>query len=453
MLLLLLLAATATSPSRRHGRGSQAVSEPRPRRGGLDLTPSCVGDGKTDCTECLQEAINVATCHNRPAPCTAQTLLLPAGIYTVSSQLNAPHDPPLRLMGDGYAESVISASRPMAAVLNFTCLSGPGVAPAGGAATPIPIEGAYIGDLTISANKLANYSIFAPGMARSRFNRVKVDGALIVGVSLGFGWCNYIEGCRFGGNGIGLHTYNSANNIDVIDCIFEANYRAGFYMSGGYQILAQGNTLESNGIAIVVEAVEGVEISSNYFEANPDKTLASGEVVTLQPNSETSTAPPIAMHSDILLNGASSFHDGSSFFPRAQNPGWEYGRGYCPGSVTIRGNTHSPAANTSLIYAVCGSDIVIEGNSGDSAHKTRAGYHLLETGSDPELYLIKHLSVKGNVGFPSLFKLHDSTSLRHQIRTRMALLVFTRGWSKAHGRATGAAIYYNLHLVSQRGLI
>ena len=181
-------------------------------------------------------------------------------------------------------------------------------------------------------------------------------------------------------------------------------------MSGGYQILAQGNTLESNGIAIVVEAVEGVEISSNYFEANPDKSFAGGELVTLQPNSETSTAPPVAMHSDILLNGANSFHGGSSFFPHAQNPGWQYGRGYCPGSVTIRGNTHSPAANTSLIYAVCGSDIVIEGNSGDSFHKTRAGYHLLETGSDPELYLIKHLSVKGNVGFPSLFKLHEPSS-------------------------------------------
>ena len=225
--MVAMATAATTSPSRRGRRGGsqQAVPEPRPRRDGLDLTPSCVGDGKADCTECLQEAINTATCQNRPAPCTTQTLLLPAGIYMVSSQLNAPHDPPLRLMGDGYAESVITASRPMAAVLNFTCLSGPGVAPAGGAATPRPIEGVYIGDLTISANKLANYSIFAPGMARSRFNRVKVDGALIVGLSLGFGWCNYIEGCRFGGNGIGLHTYNSANNIDVIDCIFEANYQ------------------------------------------------------------------------------------------------------------------------------------------------------------------------------------------------------------------------------------
>ena len=45
-----------------------------------------------------------------------------------------------------------------------------------------------------------------------------------------------IEGCRFGGNGVGLHTYASANNIDVIDSIFEGNTGVGYYVSGGAQI-------------------------------------------------------------------------------------------------------------------------------------------------------------------------------------------------------------------------
>ena len=40
-------------------------------------------------------------------------------------------------------------------------------------------------DIEISAARLANYSIFAPGIARSRFVRVAVNGALNVGMSIG----------------------------------------------------------------------------------------------------------------------------------------------------------------------------------------------------------------------------------------------------------------------------
>ncbi len=96
----------------------------------------------------------------------------------------------------------------MHAVLNFSCLSGP----TEGAAAPIPMENVYVADLEISANGKANFSIFAPGIARSRFERLEISGALTAGMSVGYGWCNYVEGCRFGGNEIGLHTYNSANN-------------------------------------------------------------------------------------------------------------------------------------------------------------------------------------------------------------------------------------------------
>ena len=38
------------------------------------------------------------------------------------------------------------------------------------------------------------------------------------------------------------------------------------------------------------------------------------------------------------------------------------------------------------------------------------GLILFETGSDPELFSIKHLSVKGNIGFAALFQLREATS-------------------------------------------
>jgi hypothetical protein len=59
-----------------------------------------------------------------------------------------------------------------------------------GPAAPISTEGQYVGDIDIDGAGLTNYTIFAPGMSRSRFVRVSVGGALNVGLSIGYGWCN-----------------------------------------------------------------------------------------------------------------------------------------------------------------------------------------------------------------------------------------------------------------------
>ena len=87
----------------------------------------------------------------------------------------------------------------MHAVLNFTCLSGPL-----GPGAPIPTEGHHISDISIYGQKLADYSIFAPGILYSRFERVFAGTSLKAGMSFGYGWINYVENCRFSGNGIGL---------------------------------------------------------------------------------------------------------------------------------------------------------------------------------------------------------------------------------------------------------
>jgi len=95
-----------------------------------------------------------------------------------------------------------------------------------------------------------------------------------------YGWCNYVEGCRFTSNGIGLHAYNSANNIDVVDCIFEGNDGTGLYASGGAQYNIEGNVLEGNGgPGIIVMGAAGVQIASNYFEKNCQPATASGRAV------------------------------------------------------------------------------------------------------------------------------------------------------------------------------
>ena len=171
----------------------------------------------TDDAPALQKAIDAATEQGR-------ALLLPAGHYRINSTLTilssarthfAKPGPgyakaPLRLIGEGYALTRISAAVAMHAILNYSSNN----SELYGAACPIPTENQYISDLSLEAGGKANYSLFAPGIARSRFQRVDFAGARSVGASIGYGWCNYFEQCRWSGNGVGLHTYNSANNSE-----------------------------------------------------------------------------------------------------------------------------------------------------------------------------------------------------------------------------------------------
>eukprot|EP01045_Picozoa_sp_COSAG04_P013374 COSAG04_NODE_946_length_9227_cov_9.312555_5_plen_475_part_00 len=253
--------------------------------------------------------------------------------------------------------------------------------------------------------------VFAPGLARSRFERVAVDHALRVGISAGYGWCNYFESCRFGRNYIGLHTYSAGNAIEVTDGIFEANYGVGVFVAGGEQAMISGNTLESNGIAIVVTDMMGVTISGNYFEANPDPSIyhtGSPVGVTLLPDhtaAGSATAPPIMARTDILLNGAPFDHAGTSLFADTALD-WRYGKAYPTSGVAIRGNTKS-GHNTSLVHAICGSGIVLEANVYDGAARHCAvpascNATLVETGSDASLFGITDLSARGNSGFSAV---------------------------------------------------
>jgi parallel beta-helix repeat protein len=386
--------------------------------GGIDAKEfGAVGDGATDDAPALQRAINAALEQGR-------TLLLPAGHYVVNSTLNvmssarahyknpgpgfAKH--PLRLIGEGYLTR-ISAGRKMHAVLNFSSSSDSGRGPA----LPNPTENQYISDVAIYAASLANYSVFAPGIARSRFERVRFAGALSVGLSIGYGWCNYIEECYFGDNGVGLHTFNSANNIDVVDSIFEGNTGTGIYMSGGAQYNIIGNVLEGNGgPGIIVFGAEGVTISSNYYESNNDKSPTRWKNVLLRPQAHNDTNSNILVHADIVLNGAPSFHDGTSDWKHWQPLDWSsigtpaslfYGSAYPPRAVVISGNTHAPHPNGSAVLLICGDGIVMTAN--EYGRRTPTGsttnnVALVETGSDSTLFKSSNVYLKANTGWSSV---------------------------------------------------
>ena len=65
---------------------------------------------------------------------------------------------------------------------------------------------------------------------------------------------------------MGLHVQHGANNIDIVNSIFEANKGVSIYVEGGDQVNINGCVLEGNGgPAILANRVRGLSIISNYF--------------------------------------------------------------------------------------------------------------------------------------------------------------------------------------------
>ena len=194
-----------------------AYAATRQRQGGgamlnvLDF--GAVGDGVTDCAPAIQQAINQAQREYR-------ALYVPAGIFRIESGLvvnTTAHSPakysastphfrvaPLRLIGEGatngMGQSVIFAAKPMAAVLTYDSRQ-----PGSGAAMQPPGNLTYnhaLQQITLDANDLANFSVFAPAIVGSTWNSVSFVHGLVAGLYIGYGWIHNIESCAFKGNGV-----------------------------------------------------------------------------------------------------------------------------------------------------------------------------------------------------------------------------------------------------------
>ena len=76
----------------------------------------------------------------------------------------------LRLVGEGQYLSMIVAGRPMAALLHFAADPTPPCAPPDCLYTPSYHH--EVQEIFLEANNLADYALYAPGMARSRIKAV-----------------------------------------------------------------------------------------------------------------------------------------------------------------------------------------------------------------------------------------------------------------------------------------
>jgi parallel beta-helix repeat protein len=66
-----------------------------------------------------------------------------------------------------------------------------------------------------------------------------------------YGWINYVEDCRFSGNGIGLEIYNSVNGWDITNNVVEACH-VGIYAADATSVLIEGSVIESVGVPIML---------------------------------------------------------------------------------------------------------------------------------------------------------------------------------------------------------
>lgn len=138
--------------------------------------------------------------------------------------------------------------------------------------------------------------------------------------------------------------------------------------------------------------VLGVQLASNYFEAN--NGYAGRPFTYMRPALDNTTAPVIKISSDIVLNGAPSFHDGSSDYTNWGLIDWQYGRAYCPSSVVVQGNTHAPSENGSAVFIVCGNGLSFTGNM--LSLQGRKNTALVETGTDASLFGARRVFFKAN---------------------------------------------------------
>ena len=213
-----------------------------------------VGDGIHDDAPAFQRAIDAAQTVTQRPLAAGNTLHVPAGTYIIHTELlvlnthGVPRPAHLRIVGEGMTDTVIQAgSNQMDAVLRFVSVAPTSSKPNGNTTNAHQIE-----ELSIDANRMANYSMFGAAVTSSKFRRVgfckqhsttsaphaalptfihawlssadkpimtllHADNSLIAGAYLGYGWMNDFAECYFVGNVlVGLYLSNNANSINIL---------------------------------------------------------------------------------------------------------------------------------------------------------------------------------------------------------------------------------------------
>lgn len=322
-----------------------ALTDALPIMGLSVLDFGAKGDGVTDDAAALQKAIDASQDQKR-------AVLFPAGEYMTSVELvvritsmDGPNGTrvivhnPVRLLGEGWEMTRITAMKPMRSVLHLNSTEEPAIPePHGHTANGHEFEG-----IAFDAALHANHSLYAPATTRSAFRRLGFFGALESGLFLGYGWINVVAESKFSGNRIALRLDNNINSVQVLNNIIESNSAVGIYVNGGTAVELTGNCIESaGGPAIIANGVMGLTVRGNYYEANNVAKAGSIQFV------DESTGQPLAVCTDLVLNGAplaSAINLSSSSTRLTLGT-----KGALTQAVSVSGNYHNPAMSN------CGKD-------------------------------------------------------------------------------------------------
>lgn len=376
-----------------------------------------------DMAPALQRAIDAAQKQRK-------ALFIPAGRYALNASLVVRSNQnkselvpgpdgedyvygPLRMFGEGRRQTILQAGSQMLAVLDFPLAGVSPATPAGLPHTEISIE-----HLSLSAGRLADYCIHAPGITRSKFQSIAAESALKVGIRLGYGWILAIEDSIISDNvwpAGAIYVTNSANNIDIVNNMLEGN-GWGIALWDGMNINIAGNCIEgTGGPAVIGGGTSALKITANYFESNNAKGF--GGPMVLQPPPNAKELGNITIQADIVLNGASDLY--SHPWPIANT----YGNTYPMNNVLISGNYHSndkspdPSMPWSAVLVIAALGVTIEaevcGQPGGAGHKngpegpTGCGNDafgqnpLVVTGVDDRAWTARDVRVSGGTGWSS----------------------------------------------------
>ena len=172
----------------------------------------------------------------------------------------------------------------------------------------------------------------------------------------------------------------------------------------------------AGGPGIIANGMVGLVISANYFEGNSNpaytshrKDLYPDGLFRVAPEcwgrdcSKTNvSAPNFVAAVDIMLNGASSWHEGSSDYKHWPKLRWRYGTQYPCKSVLIEGSYHRLSAaypasagpiHKAAVLAVAADGVDIANSFINEVAGNNVS--LIACGAIPALFQVRNLKVKG----------------------------------------------------------
>ena len=228
------------------------------------LRYGATGDGRTDDTRALQNAIDAAAAAN-----FSFAVYLPTGDYVINAPLSfkGASRKSIVMVGDGGAFGIrntkVTAGRSWSGA---SMIQSDRVRKNGWTIENIWFDAASRVKCILNLEEFNHVVVRGCRISDSTGT---VDGDRVGAITLKNSWVSRLENCVIAGCGDGIYCGENTNNINIWGCSVVLNDGVGLRMRNSYGINISGSVFEDNArCGILLDICRGAWISGNYFETN-----------------------------------------------------------------------------------------------------------------------------------------------------------------------------------------